>query len=67
MIVDLVDKLCNKYNKQKEDVLFDLIRTEDKYHNKQLRLGKPDKFDRCYFLIAAGYLNQKYKNEVYKK
>ena len=67
MLGDLAIMLEKKYVIPKEEVLSDLIKVEHKYHSKVLR-DEPNawRFDRCYFLLAAGYLSKEYKERVKK-
>ena len=64
-IGDLAIMLEKKYEVPKEEVLFELIKIEHKYHSKVLK-NAPNawRFDRCYFLLAAGYLSNQYKKTI---
>lgn len=65
MLTKLVNILQTKYDKDRTQILFDIIRTEEKIKRQYIREKNNYNFTTSFYTTATGIVSEKYKKQKY--
>lgn len=64
-IAELTNLLQRKYNKDRTQILFDIIRTEEKIKRQYIREKNTCDFNTSFYITATGIVSEKYEKQKY--